>query len=138
MITKIKTYEQKILMKNVNEHFEYYINQHTGLFVIENNIKSIELVQEDLIAIKEILNKKYNTYYSQEIEIYLFNNTLYISNLRTDTTLEIYSNEFENLIKIINSKYKSTSPYNEICDDEFNCTKKNIEDYIRYSKKYNL
>ena len=59
MIANFKTFE------NVNK-YSYEINNHMGLFDICDDYNCVELVQEDLTAIKEILHKekKYNTYIS--------------------------------------------------------------------------
>ena len=66
MIANFKTFE------NVNK-YSYEINNHTGLFDICDDYNCVELVQEDLTAIKEILHKeKKSIYMLQALKIVLF------------------------------------------------------------------
>jgi len=51
MITKFKIFENK-------NYFNYYINSHTGTFVIENNDYVVELVKNDLYTIIKLLEDK--------------------------------------------------------------------------------
>ena len=131
MIANFKTFE------NVNK-YSYEINNHMGLFDICDDYNCVELVQEDLTAIKEILHKekKYNTYISDEIEIYLYDNILTI--ISSDIKIDINSYEFLNLLQNIHIEYDKVAKYEEISNEEYKATKKNIEDYVRSAKKYNL
>jgi hypothetical protein len=132
----IKNYISRL---NIFEN-NYYLNGRMGFFVIEgkNSENDIELIREDLIAILEILtnNSKYNTYISDNIEIYLYDNALTI--IQDETKIDIHLSEFRNLLKNIYNYIDKTAEYNEVFNDDYKSNKTYVEDHARLSKKYNL
>jgi len=125
------------IFESDNNQYRYDVDD-SNMFEIEDYNIVVQLVKEDLVAIKEILNKKYNTYYSDNIEIYIFENILTILYIEEKEQLNIYSFEFPNLLKNIKKYINNVATFKEVSYEEFKPTKTIIEDYIRYANKYNL
>jgi len=117
-------------------------NSHTGLFEIDCNDNVLELLQEDLDAIKEIIiDKTYNTYITKCIEIYLYNNILTIINDDSDDIVYVDSKYFDMLINSIDKYYHQVPDFEEWCGikiDENDVQKINVDISVRVAKKFNL
>ena len=117
-------------------------NSHTGLFEIDDDYNCLELLQEDLTAIREILiGKKYNTYIDEFVEIYLYDNILTLINSDSDIEININSKYFSKLIKSIDKFFYNTPDYEEWTGDKIDNSytqKINVDDYVRAARKYNL
>jgi hypothetical protein len=122
----------------------YLVNDITGLFDIESEEYTIELVQEDLTSIKDIIDGEYNLYISSCISIYLYNNILTLENSEFEITINIEKQEFNNLLKYINKYFNKILSFKELSDDDYDSIKLNVEDtkeyllLLRSTNKYNL
>jgi len=117
-------------------------SSHTGLFDIDNDDCGLELLQEDLTAIREILiDKKYNTYINESIEIYLYDDTLTLINSDSDNEININSKYFYKLLKSIDKFFDNVPDYEQWTGDKFDDSytqKIVVDDSVRAAKKYNL
>jgi hypothetical protein len=124
-------------------NYYYEVNELTDNFVIEDGEYGIELTKEDMEAISEMLTNefktiKYNSYISDFLEIYLYDNTLTLIDSSYDTEINIPSSEFKRLLKYINKNINKVAKNIDVFDEPPTVEKEYIEDYIRYARRYNL
>ena len=106
------------LFENFNKELNFEINEYTGLFDIYNENNVVELVQEDLTAIKEILDLKYSFYQHSNVTIKFESDTLTISQ-DDEYNISFDKNEQQLLLKEIDLLFEYTAEYSEISDEEY-------------------